>query len=242
MDDSQINSLTIKGLFGPIVDIASSRELIDQGYLAELKIKTILLKYPRDITKHFRKISYQQEVEWLCKNQRRNKLIKDLCRSLEGNTMVLYRYVDGHGRPLYDLLKNNITDYPVHFISGEVEKEDRENIRRIINDSQKCLVVASEGTFGEGINIPNLDNLVFASPSKSRIKTMQRIGRGARRTETKAVCNLFDIADDLSPSPKKLGFTMRHYLTRVKYYMEEKFNFDQTRIELYDWYSNEVQQ
>jgi superfamily II DNA or RNA helicase len=151
--------------------------------------------------------------------------------------------VEKHGKPLYDLLRHGIDDRPIFYVSGKVGKEDREYIRTIVNQQEQSIVVASEGTFSEGVNIPNLDNLVFASPSKSRIQTMQKIGRGLRRTKNKSTCNLYDIADDLTSTknlktlaPKNFNHTLRHYLARIKYYTEEKFSFDQTRIELYDLY------
>ena len=45
-------------------------------------------------------------------------------------------------------------------------------------------------------NIPNLDNVIFTSPSKARIKNLQSIGRVLRKSEGKVMATLFDIADD----------------------------------------------
>jgi hypothetical protein len=91
--------------------------------------------------------------------------------------------------------------------------------------------VASYGTFSTGINIRNLHNVVFASPSKSRIRNLQSIGRVLRKGENKVKATLYDIADDISYKSRK-NYTLNHLIERIKIYNEENFNYEIVNIPL----------
>jgi len=119
----------------------------------------------------------------------------------------------------------------IFFVSGETKTEDREAIRRITEKERDAIIVASYGTFSTGINIRNLHNIIFASPSKSRIRTLQSIGRGLRKGDAKVSCNLFDIGDDLTWKSKK-NYTMLHMIERIKLYNEEEFKYKLEKINL----------
>ena len=94
-----------------------------------------------------------------------------------------------------------------------------------------AIIVASYGTFSTGVNIRNLHNIIFASPSKSRVRNLQSIGRGLRLGENKEQAVLFDVADDFRIG-KFANFTLKHFAERVKIYDEEKFNYKFYNIEL----------
>ena len=95
---------------------------------------------------------------------------------------------------------------------------------KIVNEGVGNIIIASYGTFSTGINIPNIDSVIFASPSKSRIRNLQSIGRGLRKSDRKTEATLFDIADNLSWKQKK-NFTLLHFMERIKIYNEEKFTY-----------------
>jgi superfamily II DNA or RNA helicase len=97
-------------------------------------------------------------------------------------------------------------------------------IRSIMEKENDAIVIASYGTFSTGINIRNLHNVIFASPSKSRIRNLQSIGRGLRQATGKDKATLYDIADDLRHK-KRMNFTLQHFVERAKIYNEEKFPF-----------------
>ena len=154
----------------------------------------------------------------------RNNFIRNLTLSLNGNTLLLFQFVEKHGKPLYDNLKQLAPDRKIYFVSGEIGGEKREEIRKIVEQEENSIIVASFGVFSTGINIRNLHNIIFASPSKSRIRNLQSIGRGLRKSETKEIATLYDIADDMSWKSKK-NFTLLHFLERINIYNEEKFNY-----------------
>ena len=231
LDGMQTNKLVLEGLFGPVRKVTSTAELMDQKHLAELMIKALVLKHPDEVRKVMCKAEYQDEMDYLARSEKRNKFIKNLVLSLEGNTLLLFQYVEKHGKVLFDMISKDAVDRKVFFISGSVDGERREEIRQIIETEQNAIIVASYGTSSTGINIKSLSNVVFASPSKSRVRNLQSIGRGLRTTEQKTSATLYDIADNLSWKTKK-NYTLLHFIERIKIYSSEKFKYKLYNIDL----------
>lgn len=221
LDGSQTHKLVLEGLFGAVRKVTTTAELMEQKHVADFKIKAIILKYPDEIKKQLKGATYQDEIDYIVRNNARNKFIKNLTLSLNGNILILYNYVEKHGKVLYDMIS---PEREAHFVHGGVDGEERENIRALIETSDNSVIVASYGTFSTGINIKNLHNVIFASPSKSRVRNLQSIGRGLRMSETKTSATLYDIADDISWKSKQ-NHTLSHFIERVKIYDEEKFSY-----------------
>lgn len=228
LDGTQTNRLVLEGLFGVCTQVTRTNDLMKKGQIADLKIKVLLLKHQYQSFE-----TYQDEMEYLVSNDARNKFIRNLCRDLDGNTLVLFNYVEKHGEPLFDLINKHIEGRKVFFIHGGVEVEEREEIRALTEKESNAIIVASYGTFSTGINIRNLHNVVFASPSKSRIRNLQSIGRVLRKGENKSKAVLYDIADDISKSGRR-NYTLNHLLERIKVYKQEKFNYEIIDVKLRD--------
>jgi superfamily II DNA or RNA helicase len=224
LDGTQTNKLVLEGLFGAVKKVTTTSELIDQKHLAEFKIKAIVLSYDEETRKIVSKMDYQTEIDWIVRNPARNKFIKNLALSLKGNSLLLFQFVEKHGDVLYDMIKKAADGRNVYYVAGKTETEDREHIRKIIETESDAIIVASSGVFSTGINIRNLHNVVFTSPSKSRIKNLQSIGRVLRKSESKTAATLYDIADDLSHKSKQ-NYTIQHFKERVKIYSEEQFPY-----------------
>jgi superfamily II DNA or RNA helicase len=231
LDGTKTHKLVLEGLFGPVHKVTTTKELMDKGHVADFLIKCLLLKYPDSVCQALKNSTYQQEIEYLVLNESRNKFISNLAMSLNGNTLVLYQYVDKHGKILHELINKKADGRKIFFVSGEVDGDAREEIRHIVEKETDAIIVASFGTFSTGINIRNLHNIIFASPSKSRVRNLQSIGRGLRKSETKDSAVLFDIADDLRYK-KRDNYTLKHFAERIKIYSEEKFTFKIYKIEL----------
>lgn len=222
LDGTQTHKLVLEGLFGVVRQVTTTSKLIEQKHLSAFIIKCIVLKYPDEDRKLMKGLDYQGEMDWLVRNEARNRFIKNLTLSLKGNTLLLFQYVDKHGKVLYNMLKDE--GIPVHFVHGGVDGEDREEIRRIVEQSPSSIIVASYGTFSTGVNIRNLHNVIFASPSKSKIRNLQSIGRGLRKSDNKEIATLYDISDDLTWKTRK-NFTIMHFVARMAVYNEEKFDY-----------------
>jgi superfamily II DNA or RNA helicase len=231
LDGTKTHKLVLEGLFGTVYKVTTTKELMDQGHVADFLIKCLLLKHPDSVCQALKNSTYQQEIEYLVLNESRNKFISNLAISLDGNTLVLYQYVEKHGKILHELINKKADGRKVFFVSGEVDGEAREEIRHIVEKETNAIIVASFGTFSTGINIRNLHSIIFASPSKSRVRNLQSIGRGLRKSETKDSAVLFDIADDLRYK-KRDNYTLKHFVERIKIYADEKFIFKIYKIEL----------
>ena len=164
-------------------------------------------------------------LKWLIAHPKRNKFISELCSKIKGNTLVLFNYVELHGKPLYELITKMCPDKKVFFIYGGTDADQREKIRQIVDKEKEAILVASYGTCSTGINIRNINNIIFTSPSKSVVRVLQSIGRGLRRSESEDSVKLYDIADNLSYK-KHTNHTMRHLDERIKIYTNEKFDYD----------------
>jgi superfamily II DNA or RNA helicase len=233
LDGTKTHKLVLEGLFGSVKKVITTRELIDKQQVSDFEIKCLVLKHDDEMCLQIKDKTYQEEIQYLIANENRNKFIKNLAVSLGNNTLILYQMVDKHGQILYDMIREtkNIGDRKVFFVHGGVDANDREEIRRIMEIENDAIVVASFGTFSTGINIRNLHNIIFASPSKSRVRNLQSIGRGLRQSEGKEKAILYDIADDLRYK-KHMNFTLKHFVERVKIYTEEKFPFKIYKIGL----------
>lgn len=225
LDNSKVHKLVLEGVFGPVHKVISTKQLMDSGRVAKLKITGLLLKYD-DMTRQIvNKASYQDEMDFIVKHEKRNKFIRNLALSSTGNTLVLFQYVEKHGKNLYDMIKEKAGESrKVFFIYGGTETELREEARKLMEKEEDAICIASFGVFSTGINIPSIENVIFASPSKSKIRNLQSIGRGLRLKEGKTHCNLFDIADDFQRKSWK-NHTLGHFAERLKIYSEEQFEY-----------------
>ena len=232
LDGALTHELVLQGLFGKVYRVTSTRALQDNDTLAKLTIRRIILQYNEKTRREFGKKTYQEEIEHIVNYDRRNVFIKNLTLDLKGNTLVLYNYVEKHGKPLYRLIKDNADESRrIFFVSGDTAATDREAIRAIVEKQKNSITVASLGTFSTGINIRNLHNIVFASPSKSQIRVLQSIGRGLRKTDDGKDTTLYDIIDDISWKSKK-NFGILHADERLRIYGREKFDHKTYRVGL----------
>ena len=236
LDGTTTHKLVLEGLFGAVEKVTTTDELIKKGTLSKFNIKCIELQYPDQVKQVHSKDKYQDEVDFLVRNESRNRFLRNLAISLNGNTLMLFQFVEKHGKPLYaeiaKALKDSVEkDRKIFYVSGEVDGSSREEIRHIVEQENDAIIVASFGTFSTGVNIKRLHNIVFCSPSKSRIRVLQSIGRGLRTGDGKDNATLFDVADNLSWKSKK-NYTLEHFAERVKMYNEEKFDYKMYKVAL----------
>ena len=231
LDGTQTHRLVLEGLFGAVYKATTTSELIDKGQLADFKIKCLILKYTESICKQARDWDYNTEIDYIVRNRARNEFIRNLTLSLKGNTLILFQFVEKHGKELHSLIQDKAGKRHVFFVFGGTDVEVRESVRSITEKENDAIIVASYGTFSTGINIRNLHNIIFASPSKSRVRNLQSIGRGLRKGDNKETATLFDIADDFRIG-KFANYSLKHFIERCKIYDDEKFNYKFYNIEL----------
>ncbi len=231
LDGSKTHKLVLEGLFGAVNKVVSTTELQEKKQLADLKIYCLILKHGPIECKHASGMNYQEEMDYIVRSDKRNKYIRNLASGLQGNTLCLFQFVEKHGKDLYQSIKEKATDKQVFYVHGGVDTDEREKIREITEKSDNAIIVASFGTFSTGINIRNLHNVIFASPTKSRIRNLQSIGRGLRLKDNNSHATLYDISDDLTYNEKE-NYTLSHFRERINIYSEEDFEYEIHNVEL----------
>jgi superfamily II DNA or RNA helicase len=227
LDGTQTHKWVLEGLFGPSYKVTRTDELMKQGHLSQLDIQCLVLKHPPQKFE-----TYEDEIQYLISHEQRNKFITNLTLDLKGNSLLLFSRVEAHGAVLFDQINTNKRgDRKVFFIHGGVDTEERELVREITERENSAIIVASYGTFSTGINIKNLHNVIFASPSKSRVRNLQSIGRVLRKGKNKTKAVLYDISDDCTSNSRK-NYTLNHLIERIKIYNEENFNYEIITIQL----------
>lgn len=232
LDGTQTHQLVLEGLFGKTMKVTTTKTLQEKDTLAQLDIAMVRLSYKPEDRKLVSKYKYHDEIDFIVCNDARNKFIRNLALSQSGNTLVLFQFVEKHGKVLYNLIDDKAEENrKVFFVSGSTETSDREAIRKITESQKNAIIVASFGTFSTGINIKNLHNIIFASPSKSQIRVLQSIGRGLRKSSDGRATKLYDIVDDLHHGTRK-NYALSHAESRESMYKREQFNYKLHKVEL----------
>ena len=228
LKDTKCDIMVLRGLFGSVEELTSTSKLIEDNILADINIATLQLKYPKHAIKDFvsKGKKYPDEIDFIIEYEERNIFLRKLALHLTGNSLFLFTRVDSHAKKVYNSIKDILENDPnisrkVSLVVGEVSKKKREEIRLSVEDDTNHIIIASCGVFSTGINIKNINNIVFASPIKSKIRVMQSIGRGLRRSDTKDNVVLYDLVDDLCYGSYK-NFAYKHYEERLIYYASER--------------------
>jgi len=223
--DGKVNKLTLEGHFGPVHQVSTTRELMDAGRVSDLKIKILMLGYSAEDKAFVKDLEYQGELDWIVRNGKRNKMICKLAAAQKGVTLVLFQFVEKHGKPLYEAFRAQFPDTPAYLIHGGISTAERDRIKDALSREENAVLFASSQSFATGQNLPKIANIIFSSPSKGKIRNLQSIGRGIRLQDGKKFCRLFDLADDLSYK-KKPNMTLVHCMERVKIYNAEQFEYE----------------
>jgi superfamily II DNA or RNA helicase len=231
-DPTTADWFSITGSLGPIQMFANYKFLQDNGYITPLKIYNIILKYKKEFKLQVYNEcgkDYSKQCDMIHNNPDRNKFIMRMVQNLNENVLVLFTKKTAHGHVLKELFERELKDKIVVYIDGDVPVEEREGIRSLMEDHDNVVLLGSYGCVSTGTNIKNLSSIIFASGYKSRIKTLQSIGRGLRLHKNKKYTKLFDFADDCcfqdrNNDIKFINHSMNHYKERSVYYQEENWN------------------
>ena len=222
LKDGKVHELSVIGHFGPATTIMTNKVAMEKGIASKVTIKALILKYKEEERQALSKTLYSSEIDWLIQNKQRNNFITNLALSRKNNSLILFQYVQKHGKLLYDMLLERKSGRPIYYVHGGTDEEDRETIRQIVEKDENAIINASVGVFSTGVSINNLHSILFASPTKSKVRVLQSIGRGMRLHETKSGLELFDIVDDLNYQGVS-NYALEHFLYRKKLYDREGF-------------------
>jgi superfamily II DNA or RNA helicase len=233
LQESSIHRLVLEGLYGPVKQVITTKEMIDKKISSGIQINCLRLSYPEHDRKVVCGMRYPDEMDFICAHNPRSEFVTDLACKLRGNTLMLFQYIDKHGKTLKELMESKLahTGRSVYYVDGSVPKDTREEIRSLVEKEDDAVIIASYGTFSTGINIRRLHNIIMASPTKAPVTVKQSIGRGLRKAEDKEIVTVYDIADDLSYKIRR-NFALSHFRKRVEIYISESHPYRVIPIDL----------
>ena len=85
----------------------------------------------------------------------------------------------------------NEAGIPARLVTGQTTAEDRASALRELR-AATVNVLFTVDVFNEGLDIPDVDTVLFLRPTESSTIFMQQLGRGLRRTHNKAVLTVLD--------------------------------------------------
>ena len=179
LDGTQTHRLILEGLFGSVNRVTTTKELMDKKTLAKLNIKCIVLQYPEVDCKFMKTQKFQDEVDLIVRDERRNKFVVNLTKYLKGNTLVLFQFVEKHGAVLYDMMKD--LNRKVFYVHGGTDAQTRENIREITEKKKMQSSLHHTVLFLLGLTFAIFIMWSLVVHRKSRIRVLQSIGRGLRQ-------------------------------------------------------------
>jgi len=235
---------SIVSSIGPVKRFTTYKKMVENDWIADFEIVSIILKYPKKFLQVVEKlwkayqdikgiefdnyrsriIRYNFECEIQMYSYLRNLFLLEMAKKMKKNSIFLFTRRE-HGKILYELFKNEIKDKEIYYIDGTVKVEDREFFKQRMEEKNNVIIVASYGTFSEGINIKNLHNIVFCSSYKSKIKVLQSIGRVLRKLENKEA-KIFDIVDYFPFGGNEENILVRHFKRRERYYKMYEMKYE----------------
>ena len=225
MPEEDIDQWNIIGKIGPVLYEKNSYQLRSEDYIANVGVQILKMEYISEPERGDRSNPsdrYRKELDFLMENEFRNNIISNISKKLDNNALILIDYIK-HGGLLYDHISKNCPDKKCYFIRGDVEVEDRDKVRKLMEHEDNIIVVAISKIFSTGINIKNLHYIVFAGGGKAKVKIVQSIGRGLRLHKDKSRLIIIDIAD-------QLHYGYRHMTKRIGLYKKEKIKYGIKKI------------
>lgn len=85
----------------------------------------------------------------------------------------------------------NQAGIPARAVSGDTAPADRDQALRDLR-SRKVNILFAADLYNEGLDLPEVDTVLFLRPTESATVFLQQLGRGLRRTQEKAVLTVLD--------------------------------------------------
>jgi len=201
----------LQAMTGDIFYEVQSKELIEKGYLAAPVVK--MVDYPVTMLQGYSwQEVYGEAIVW---NDVRNKAIVDATVSVvtaqNRTALVLVKEIV-HGETLRYLFEQK--GMRAKFVQGRDNSTTRREVTDALRDENLNVVVAT-AIFDEGVDVPSVGSIVLAAGGKSKRQTLQRIGRGMRKTQTKDEVIVLDFED------AGHRWMVRHCMARKAVYAKE---------------------
>lgn len=223
LSNSKVGELVLTGLFGDVFNAITTKQLIDNGQIANIKVYGIPLNWNVDC----KKIVYQDEIKAIVVNRNRNKIIAKLAIGQSANSLMLFNEIEHLNNLKAELIAiDSNRANKIFVVTGATPAEYRTKVSLLCEKVDGIIILATYQVFQQGISINNLHNLFLVRPSKSTIRILQSIGRILRLNNNKDVAKVFDFFDIIVKTKNGDGSntTFQHFKERYKTYIKQKFN------------------
>ena len=201
--------LTLEGLLGPVIGEITIQEGVKLGIVAEPEI--ILISVPEKKMNSYKyQDIYQQGI---VTNRIRNRLIVKIVKNIfikNSNVLIMIKKIE-HGEIIQKMAKD-LYNIDIEFVQGSTEMENKNFLKDFLGKGEEKKAVICTSVWKEGVDIPELKNIIFALSGKSDILVLQSIGRGLRKTKNKNTIKIYDFVD--------VGkYLSDHFVKRLQIYM-----------------------
>ena len=225
LPESKIDEWTVIGKMGPVRQIVERAKLVENKSIADVCVQFLKINYkekpdylkPNEIIGFQDQLrDFQKEAEFLYHSDIRNGLITKIATKFGKNILIIVDRIE-HGEMLRDMIKSSVGDSKeVVFISGEMPEEERDEIKRMMEQQDNVVCIAIAKVFSTGVNIKNIYAAIFAFVCKAKVSLVQTVGRCVRMKDNKSMAFIFDLHDCLK-------YSERHHALREKIYNAEGF-------------------
>ena len=236
LDGTQVHRLVVEGCTGRAVEITTNKKMMDQGKTTPIKINYLYFDYPKDESMRIKSFKYQDEIKYIIHHDKRNQVLCKLLAKTKGNTLVLFNNIV-HGERMYEEFLQNHPNKKCYLLHGSFTADQRNDVIDIMEKDDDIVTFASYGIFSTGVSINNIHNVVLGSPTKSRIRLLQSIGRGLRLAEGKQFVTLWDIVDDFTYLKRggkntHYNYAYDHGTERLKIYISQEFQYRISKLKI----------
>ena len=224
LPENKMDKWFIIGKLGPVLYEKTSHDLRLESYLTNVEVKVLNLNYSNPLIPRITMSHYRNELNYIYTHEKRNRFIGQLSNKLNNNTLILVNHII-HGENLLNVVTEICKHKKVFFIRGDVEVEEREKIKKMMENNDNVVCIAISAIFSTGVNIKNLHNILFVSGGKSFIRTVQSIGRGLRLHKNKNKLLILDLCDNLH-------YGNQHSDKRKQIYNTEKIVYSEKNIDI----------
>ncbi len=190
----RLDRLRIEDLFGEPIFSASIIDLIEQGYLSNVRAIAIPTTTSLDDLHTHDGDFKLDELEVAVDTPERNeRIVTAYLKHCNGRQALCFAVTVAHAQHLAETFTT--LGVPASVVSGETPPEER---KRVLHDYERgtVQVLCNCGVLLEGYDTPQTSCILMARPTKSRALYTQAIGRGTRLAPGKTDCIILDITDN----------------------------------------------
>jgi len=223
MGDKQ-EKLQAMALSGPLIYDVKMEKLVENKQLA--KPTAIFVRIPHmPGDPPWELMNFQEQYEQgIMYNEFRNMVLAQAAMEMKEHgysSLILVEKLI-HGKSIIKNLKDY--KYKIAYVSGKDSADTRDDAALDLQSGELDVLITSR-IFNEGRDLPNLQSVIVASGYKAAGLTLQRAGRGVRKTPIKDTTTIIDCYDEFAPK------LLRHSEARLNTLRKNKA-FD---VEVIEW-------